>query len=664
MRSIAPVSLRIRLTLLVLLAGVPALALTFYTAIEQRRLAAIAVQQDALRVARLASAGQERLIEGTHQILLLLAQLTQVRGDDAAACNALLLDLLKQYPLYSNVGVIATNGTVFASAVKLPQSVNLSDRTYFRRALESRAFAMGDYQIGRITGKASINFGLPVLDADTNVQRVVFAALDLAWLNEYTARASLPSDARVTVIDRNGIVLVRYPDGENLVGKQATEMSIVRTMIERGVEGTARAPGLDGHPTLFAFTPLSSAAGSGLVYISIGIPEEVAYAAVNRMTTRNVAWLGIVGVLALLAAWFGSDIFILRRIRALVTATQRLAGGDLQARTGLTYGTSEFSQLARAFDDMAATLEIRTNERQRAQQELKALNEVLEQRVADRTSELRTKNEQMEADLRMAREIQVAILPQAYPTFPKTATPEQSALRFSHHYNPTETLGGDFFTVLALSDTEAGVFICDVMGHGVRSALVTTMLRAMVEELAPEAHDPGKLLTRINRDLSAILKQTGAPIFATAFYFVADVARGEMRYAKAGHPNPLHFLRATGMVEPVRCASGGPGPALGMFAQTIYQTHCEPLGVGDRVLLFTDGAFEVVGADNQDFDQKQLLALARQNAHCAPDQLIRTLLTEIQRFSGTTTFADDVCFVGMEVSWIGDRSTVNGGGLQ
>lgn len=653
MKCFAPVSLRFRLTLLVLLAGVPALALTLYTANEQRRLAATAVQQDALRVARLAAAGQERLIEGAHQILLLLAQLSQVRGDDAAACHALLADLLKQYPLYSNFGVIATNGAVFASAVPLPQTVNLSDRSYFRRAVESRAFAMGDYQIGRITGKASINFGLPVLDARTNVQRVVFAALDLAWLNDYTARANLPPSARVTVIDRNGIVLVRYPDGGNLIGKQATEVPTVRTMIERGREGTARGPGLDGKPTLFAFTPLSTVAGSGLVYIGIGIPEAVAYAEVNRMTTRNVAWLGIVGVLALLAAWFGSDIFVLRRIRALVSATQRLARGDLQARTGLPYGSSEISQLARTFDDMAATLEVRTNERQRAQEELKALNEVLEQRVADRTSELRAKNEQMEDDLKMAREIQVAILPQAYPAFPKTAPPDQSALRFSHHYNPTETLGGDFFTVLALSDTEAGVFICDVMGHGVRSALVTTMLRALVEELAPEAHDPGKLLTRINRDLSAMLKQTGAPMFTTAFYVVADVARGEMRYAKAGHPNPLHFQRATGVVEPLRCAPGTAGPALGMFAQTVYQTNREPLGAGDWVLLFTDGAFEVVGADNQDFDQKQLLALARQNATGAPEQLIQTLLAEIQHFSGATTFADDVCFVGMEVTRIG-----------
>lgn len=653
MKRFPPVSLRFRLILLVLLAVVPALALTLYTAREQRRLAAIEVQQNALRVARLASAGQERLIEGTRQILILLGQLPQVRGDDATTCGTLLSALLKQYPLYSNLGVIESDGSVFASAVKLPPDVNLADRSYFKRALDSRGFAMGDYQIGRITGKASINFGMPVIDTNAAVRRVVFAALDLAWLNDYTARANLPPSARVTVIDRKGIVLVRYPDGASLIGKKATEMPIVRTMLERLGEGTTRAPGANGEPTLFAFTPLGSAAGAGLVYIGIGIPEEVAYAEVDQMATRNLGLLSVVAVLALLAAWFGSDVFVLRRVRALVTATQRLAQGDLKARTGLPYGTSEISQLARTFDAMAATLEVRTNERQRAQDELKALNEVLEQRVADRTSELRAKNEQMEADLKMAREIQVAILPQSYPTFPRNCGPEQSALRFAHHYNPTQTLGGDFFTVLALSDTEAGVFICDVMGHGVRSALVTTMVRALVEELAHEAGDPGKLLTRINRDLSAMLQQAGTRMFTTAFYVVADVERGELRYAKAGHPAPLHFNNATRAVEPVRCAPDTTGPALGMMAQAVYQTNREPLGIGDWVLLFTDGAFEVVGANNQDFDQEQLLALARQNAACAPEKLIQTLITEIQRFTGESTFADDVCLVGMEVVRVG-----------
>ena len=104
-------------------------------------------------------------------------------------------------------------------------------------------------------------------------------------------------------------------------------------------------------------------------------------------------------------------------------------------------------------------------------------------------------------------------------------------------------VGGDFFAVSALSENEAGVFICDVAGHGVRSALVTAMIRALAEELKPLATDPGQFLSKLNSDLHAILKHTGTPMLTTAFYLVADWTTGPMRYANAGHPKPLHVRR-------------------------------------------------------------------------------------------------------------------------
>ena len=104
--------------------------------------------------------------------------------------------------------------------------------------------------------------------------------------------------------------------------------------------------------------------------------------------------------------------------------------------------------------------------------------------------ELRTKNAVMEENLRTAREIQLTMLPQSYPCFPPGATLEASAFQFVHRYEPAESVSGDFFSVTALSDTEVGVFICDVTGHGVRAALVTAMIRALAEELKPLAPRP------------------------------------------------------------------------------------------------------------------------------------------------------------------------------
>ncbi len=171
--------------------------------------------------------------------------------------------------------------------------------------------------------------------------------------------------------------------------------------------------------------------------------------------------------------------------------------------------------------------------------------------LAQSRRELRAKNEQMEEDLKMAREIQLTMLPQQYPTFPHSAPPAASAFQFTHRYLPAGTVGGDFFAVSALSEDEASVFICDVAGHGVRSALVTAMIRALAEELKPLATNPGQFLSKLNSDLHAILKHTGTPMLTTAFYLVADWKTGAMRYANAGHPKPLHIRRRAGQVEPL-----------------------------------------------------------------------------------------------------------------
>ena len=139
-------------------------------------------------------------------------------------------------------------------------------------------------------------------------------------------------------------------------------------------------------------------------------------------------------------------------------------------------------------------------------------------------------------------------------------------------------MGGDFFAVSALSENEAGVFICDVAGHGVRSALVTAMIRALAEELKPLATNPGQFLSKLNSDLHAILKHTGTPMLTTAFYLVADWTTGTMRYANAGHPKPLHIRRSAGQVEPLANAAGKSQPVLGLFEDAAYQTSEVKLG--------------------------------------------------------------------------------------
>lgn len=270
-------------------------------------------------------------------------------------------------------------------------------------------------------------------------------------------------------------------------------------------------------------------------------------------------------------------------------------------------------------------------------------------RLEKQRREISQKNAQMEEDLQMAREIQQALLPQQYPRIPANSPGGEGWLRFSHFYHPAGAVSGDFFHVQSISDIAVGVFICDVMGHGVRSAFVTAMLRALVEELRPLGGEPGELLTRMNSELRSILKQSGSPMFATAFYLMADVKTGRVRYAKAGHPDPLHLNRNADSLEPLCCAAGTQGPPLGLLDGSRYGTNESALGAGDVIFFYTDGVHEVFDTSENEFGDEGLRAAILKRRSLPLDNILNGVVSDARDFSGNNGFSDDVCLVGMEL---------------
>ncbi len=369
---LSPTSLRARLMLLVLLAIIPAAGLLLYGLGEHRGIAAQKAREDALRAVRIAAASHERLIEGARQMLLLLAQLPDIRTKDSGACSAFLAGILARYPQYANLGVIRLDGSVQCSALPMPTTVNAADRAYFRRALESRDFAVGEYQIGRITGKATVNFGQPVIDSAGAATAVVFAALDLGWLAEYGAQLALPRDAALSLVDRNGVVLVHHPEPAKWTGRALAEAPLVQALREQRAAGTIEAAGFDGVVRFYGFAPLESGADLGVV-LNVGIPRSEVYAEVDRMYLGALLALGSVALLTFGMAWVGSSVFVLQQVRALLRATKRLAMGDLGARSGVPRGRGELNQLAGAFDEMGEALQQREREARRSADEIRLL---------------------------------------------------------------------------------------------------------------------------------------------------------------------------------------------------------------------------------------------------------------------------------------------------
>ncbi|MHB8473749.1 MAG: bifunctional diguanylate cyclase/phosphodiesterase [Gammaproteobacteria bacterium] len=349
-------SLRARLLLLVLFAVIPAFVLIGYTVINQRQQTVAEAKQHAMNLTQLVVKEQQQLITSTRQLLGILSQLPEVRSGSAAICGQLLAQLRKFQPYYANFAVATPAGQVYCSALPMTKPVNIADLSFYRRLMKTHDFSIGDYQIGRITGVSAINFAYPILGPDKSVRGVVFAALNLSWLNQLLAGVTLPRGSTLTALDDSGTIVARVPDSKRWVGKNLRELPLINAALSHGREETFETKGLDGIARLYAFAPLHNGA-SGNVYVGVGISKAITFAAADHVFWVDMVWLSLVATLALAAAWLGGDAFFLRRINTLTAAARRLAAGDLGARTGLPHGAEELGQLAHAFDHMSTALQ-------------------------------------------------------------------------------------------------------------------------------------------------------------------------------------------------------------------------------------------------------------------------------------------------------------------
>ncbi len=376
-RALRSLTLRTYLMLLVLLVLLPAAGLLIHSAIAQRRLAAVDARREALRLARIADLEQSQLVTRTRELLLSVSQLLVPRsGVTFDGCSPLLARLLASQPFYLNIGIASTNGRVLCSAVPLTGPVTIADRAYFRRALKTGSFSVGNYQIGRITGKGSVNFAAPVASPRGNARWVAFAAVDLNWIHRMLANVRLLPGSSITVVDPGGTVLGREPDPGGRVGQSIAALPLMAILKHSSHAGTTELRDQDGVTHLYGYAPLDVGAHSDM-YLVASIPGPIAFAAANSMFSRNLALFAVVALAALAAAWIGADTLILRRARAISTAAGRLAQGDMSARTGLSHDDGDFGQVAYALDDLAEKLQHHEDKLDAANRELSRINRAL-----------------------------------------------------------------------------------------------------------------------------------------------------------------------------------------------------------------------------------------------------------------------------------------------
>jgi sigma-B regulation protein RsbU (phosphoserine phosphatase) len=265
---------------------------------------------------------------------------------------------------------------------------------------------------------------------------------------------------------------------------------------------------------------------------------------------------------------------------------------------------------------------------------LKLQRRVLETTVTQRTRELAELNhvlieaqKQLQAELDVARALQIAILPAVFPA--------KAGCDGAARMIPATTMGGDFYDFIELPDQRIGLVMADVSGKGVPAAFFMAVARTNLRELAIHHLDPSDCLACTN---DILCTQNPMDLFVTVFYCIFDPSNGVLCYANGGH-NPPFLRRAEGSVEVL---NGAGGLVLGAMPGTTYPSHRVQLRRADRLVLYTDGVTEAFNSADEAYGTKRLVAEIEAHGDGPAAALVERICRSVADFAGTAAQSDDI----------------------
>jgi serine phosphatase RsbU (regulator of sigma subunit) len=304
-------------------------------------------------------------------------------------------------------------------------------------------------------------------------------------------------------------------------------------------------------------------------------------------------------------------------VHELFAGTERVRRGDFGHKIAIR-SRDQLGELAASFNSMTASIEGLLVEK--------------------------AEKERLEQELRIARSIQMSLLPQGPFQMP--------GLSLAGHCEPAREVGGDYYDFLPLEHDRLGVLIADVAGKGTSAALYMAELKGLVLSLSRQHVSPRQMLIEANRIIS---KHLDARSFITMTYVVVDLQSRTMTCARAGHcplvyvPGPDHGTRAPQVLTPEGMVLGLQFD-LGDTFDRLLEEVTLPLGRGDLFVLYTDGISEAMNPNGDCFGDQRLVDLAERYADLSSNDLQRHILDEVHTFAGDAAQHDDMTMVLVKIN--------------
>lgn len=365
-------TLRGQLAFVACLATLPTFFFVAYLASNDRDEALRRAELESRYVAVNASREHALQVQGAQRLLGRLADLYATREHSLNLQN-LLPTILSGFPQFANLGVLTPDGTVLFSSVATDEQVNMMDIPSVKLALTSSQVTVGTYQIGLIVKRPILIMTRALRGPSQRTDYVLFAALDLNWLERLAKHAELPVGSALFIVDRDGAILASsLSDGKEPSKKQ--KLNGFERLLSHPDELTlARAN--DGIARLALAVPLDGVTG---LWVVVGAPRADVYAIANHVFFRDLFVLALLTLLAIISSLVATDFSILKDIRLLASITRRFGHGELSVRAVIPSLKGEIRDLAKAFNDMADTLALQNFDAIQTQEHLRALSHRLQ----------------------------------------------------------------------------------------------------------------------------------------------------------------------------------------------------------------------------------------------------------------------------------------------
>jgi sigma-B regulation protein RsbU (phosphoserine phosphatase) len=336
--------------------------------------------------------------------------------------------------------------------------------------------------------------------------------------------------------------------------------------------------------------------------------------------------LALVGVLFLIiqAVAFAMGLALARSITGsiheLFAGTERVRRGDFTGRVSIK-SRDQLGELSESFNSMTSSIE-----------------DLLQAKA---------EKERLEQELRIARNIQMSLLPQGPLLMP--------GLTLIAHCEPAREVGGDYYDFLPIDDHTLGILVADVSGKGTSAALYMAELKGIVLSLSQRYRSPRELLIEADRIISRHLDSRS---FITVTYLVVDLQTGTLQYARAGHcplvyvPGPYATGRTPQLLAPDGLVLGLQLDGGQTFVRLLEEVTI-PLGRGDLFVLYTDGLTEAMNSAGDCFGESRLATLIGEHADLPADELRERILRDIEAFTESALQQDDMTMVLLRVDEVG-----------